>query len=77
MRLSLHILLRNHGQPEDFRYAAWRQEYGKIWWIRSLFHVFFFLQGVLLWLVSAPIIAGQFPHFGPTPHLFDILGIIV
>ena len=51
LRLSLHIFLRNAGKGEDFRYAAWREQYGKIWWIRSLFHVFV-LQGLLLWIIS-------------------------
>jgi steroid 5-alpha reductase family enzyme len=76
LRLALHILLRNWGQPEDFRYAAWRKENGPRWWWFSFFKVFL-LQGVLLWFVSAPLVAGQYPHFGPTPHLLDILGVIV
>ena len=28
LRLSLHILTRNWGKPEDFRYQAWRKEAG-------------------------------------------------
>lgn len=28
LRLSLHILRRNWGKPEDFRYQAWRKEAG-------------------------------------------------
>jgi hypothetical protein len=37
LRLSLHILLRNWGRPEDFRYQKWRQDSGASWWWRSLF----------------------------------------
>src|SRR4030043_32986 len=32
LRLSIHILRRNWGKPEDFRYSAWRQESGRSWW---------------------------------------------
>ncbi len=58
LRLSLHILRRNWGKPEDFRYARWREENGARWWWRSLFQVFL-LQGVLLWIISAPLVAAQ------------------
>jgi steroid 5-alpha reductase family enzyme len=44
LRLSLHILRRNWGKPEDFRYQVWRKEAGATWWWRSLFKVFS-LQG--------------------------------
>lgn len=73
LRLSLHILLRNHGKPEDFRYAAWRLENGPRWWWVSFFKVFM-LQGILLWIISAPLTAAQYPFFGPFPHIFDLLG---
>jgi steroid 5-alpha reductase family enzyme len=58
LRLSLHILTRNWGKPEDFRYQQWRQEAGTAWWWKSFFRVFF-LQGVILWIVAAPLLAAQ------------------
>src|SRR4030066_1883862 len=58
LRLSLHILWRNWGKPEDFRYQVWRKEAGAAWWWRSLFKVFF-LQGMILWIVAAPLLAAQ------------------
>lgn len=58
LRLSLHILRRNWGKPEDFRYARWREEHGTRWWWVSLFQVFL-LQGVLMWGISAPLVAAQ------------------
>ena len=52
LRLSLHILWRNWGKPEDFRYQKWRDESGAIWWWKSFFKVFL-LQGFLMWVISA------------------------
>jgi steroid 5-alpha reductase family enzyme len=66
LRLSLYILRRNWGKGEDFRYQKWRQEAGAKWWWQSFFKVFF-LQGILMWIISAPLLAAQ---FSPTPdHL--------
>lgn len=58
LRLSIYIFVRNHGQPEDFRYAAWRSEAGQSWWWRSFFKVFL-LQGIILWIVATPLVAAQ------------------
>lgn len=58
LRLSLHILIRNLGKGEDFRYRKWRQEVGPAWWWRSFFKVFL-LQGVLMWIISSPLLAAQ------------------
>jgi len=76
LRLSIYILLRNYGKPEDFRYQKWRKESGKIWWWKSYFQVFL-LQGVLLGIISIPLLAAQ---INPLPdHLtfFDFMGIAV
>ncbi len=58
LRLSLHILRRNWGRGEDFRYRAWREEAGPAWAWLSLFKVFW-LQGALMWVISAPLLAAQ------------------
>jgi steroid 5-alpha reductase family enzyme len=76
LRLSLHILRRNWGKPEDFRYAKWRQENGPSWWWRSFYKVFV-LQGLLLWVISAPLLAAQ---LSPTPARLiwlDFVGVAV
>ena len=76
LRLFGYILWRNWGKPEDFRYRKWRGEAGPSWWWRSFFKVFF-LQGVLLWVISAPLLAA---HYYPTPDrltVVDGLAIIV
>jgi steroid 5-alpha reductase family enzyme len=76
LRLSLHIFARNHGKPEDFRYAAWREQYGEKWWWYSYLHVFL-LQGVLLWIISTPIWAAGRPMASPFPNWLDMLGALV
>lgn len=76
LRLSIHILIRNLRKPEDFRYQKWREESGKIWWIKSLFQVFL-LQGLLMWVISWPLLAGQYR--GQPDHLsfLSVLGILL
>ena len=76
LRLSLYILARNLGKGEDFRYVAMRQAAGGGWWWQSYFKVFA-LQGALMWLISAPLLAGQ---IGATPAgltILDGLGVLV
>jgi steroid 5-alpha reductase family enzyme len=63
LRLSFYILRRNSGKGEDFRYRVWREEAGAAWWWRSFFKVFL-LQGILMWIISVPLLAAQF-NIGP------------
>jgi len=56
IRLSTHIFTRNRKKSEDYRYQQWRKEWGKWFTIRSFSQVFM-LQGFLLVLISAPVIA--------------------
>lgn len=58
LRLSLYILRRNWGKGEDFRYQQFRANVGESYWWRSYFTVFL-LQGLLLWLISAPLLAAN------------------
>lgn len=71
LRLSIHILLRNAGKGEDFRYVKWREENGASWWWRSFFKVFL-LQGILLWIISAPLLAAQ--RSNTALGVLDIIG---
>jgi len=75
LRLTIHILVRNWGKPEDFRYQKWRQESGSIWWLKSFFQVFL-LQGFLMWIISTPIIAAEISPISPLGFL-DYLAVIV
>ena len=76
LRLALHIAVRNFGKGEDRRYRAWRLQYGnRFWWV-SFFKVFF-LQGILLWVISLGVQAVQ---MASTPGKFvwlDALGFAV
>jgi steroid 5-alpha reductase family enzyme len=76
LRLSMYILWRNWGQGEDYRYRAFREKAGeRFWWI-SFFQVFL-LQGVLLWLISAPILGAMLYDSPDTLTVVDILGATV
>jgi steroid 5-alpha reductase family enzyme len=74
LRLSIHIFTRNRGKGEDFRYAQWRAEEGPRWWWLSLMRVFL-LQGVLLVIISAPLLAVQFDSAALS--LLDWAGVAV
>lgn len=54
LRLSYHIFKRNHNKPEDFRYAAWRQEWGK-WVIPRAFLQVYLLQALMMLIIGSPV----------------------
>jgi steroid 5-alpha reductase family enzyme len=72
LRLSFYILWRNWRKAEDFRYAKWRAESGGRWWWKSYLQVFL-LQGLLLWIISAPLLAAQMGS--PTSSLTWLDGV--
>jgi len=73
-RLALHIYARNRGKEEDFRYAAWRRQWGTHFVVRSFFQIFM-LQGVLLLLVVAPVLLMVGQEQAPL-HPLDGLGVL-
>lgn len=77
LRLSIYLGMRNFGKGEDFRYQQFRKDYGekRYWWI-SFFQVFL-LQGILLWLISAPLLSAQFYSVGGVLNYFDYVAIII
>lgn len=75
LRLSLHILFRNLGKPEDLRYAAWRRNWGKWFLLRSYFQIFM-LPGLFMLLIAFPVVLINFsPRQGFT--FLDIIGLLV
>jgi len=83
LRLSGYLTWRNWGKGEDFRYREFRRKYGekRYWWI-SFFQTFL-LQGILMWLISTPLLGAQYfgqeKNLGITDYigfLFWIIGIL-
>ena len=52
LRLSIRLTRRNFGKPEDFRYKAWRKEWGKNVVVIAFFRVFM-VQGIINFTVGA------------------------
>lgn len=79
LRLSLHILIKNWGKPEDFRYAQWRKDWGKteIW--RSYLQVYI-LQGFFMFWIAFPItfFMGKVPiEFTNSSMLLFYIGFVI
>lgn len=58
LRLSYHIFKRNVGKPEDFRYAQFRKDWGKGFYLRAYFQLFL-LQGALTFVIAQSYISAQ------------------
>lgn len=54
-RLAWHISTRMQHKKEDFRYASWRSSWGRLFILKSYLRIYM-LQGVLLYIVSLPVI---------------------
>jgi len=76
LRLSIYLAWRNIGKGEDYRYHEFRKKYGeeRYWWV-SFFQVFL-LQGILIVLVSLPLLATNFETQNDYLNLFDYLAIL-
>ncbi len=77
LRLAIHLAVRNIGKGEDFRYRQFRSNYGheRYWWI-SYFQTFL-LQGLLIMIVSLPLLGISGSSGEGNLNLLDYLGIIV
>jgi len=75
LRLSGYLAFRNIGKGEDYRYRDFRKKYGetRYWWV-SFFQVFL-LQGILMWLISAPLLGAQFFGNNKPINIIDYAGI--
>jgi steroid 5-alpha reductase family enzyme len=74
-RLSLYILWRNWGGGEDYRYREMREKSPGTFPIRSLFTVFW-LQALLLWGISMPLLQAQAPGTA-FPTWLDGAGLVL
>jgi len=77
IRLSVYLAWRNIGKGEDFRYRQFRKNYGekRYWWI-SFFQTFL-LQGILMWLISAPLLGAQYYGQNKPLSVIDVIGILL
>ena len=75
VRLFYHILKRNHGKPEDFRYVAFRKAWGK-WVVPRAFFQIYMLQGLLMFLIALPYILQGGTSGGVQIALY-VIGLIV
>jgi steroid 5-alpha reductase family enzyme len=75
IRLARHIHKRNAGKAEDYRYLAWRKEWGKWFYLRSYGQVYL-LQGALLFLIVTPVLIIN-QSVGRGLWFLDLLGVLV
>lgn len=73
LRLAGYLAWRNIGKGEDYRYRKMRARFGKSFAFTSLFIVFG-VQGVVMWVVSLPVQAGQVVASGSGLTWLDALG---
>lgn len=74
IRLSTYITVRNHGEPEDYRYQSIRANNDPGFWYKSLFIVFL-LQSTLAWVISLPLLAAITSKSGLT--VLDAIAVAV
>jgi steroid 5-alpha reductase family enzyme len=77
LRLFGYLSWRNIGKPEDFRYQEFRRKYGvnRYWWI-SYFQTFI-LQGVLIMIVSLPLLGANYSTSNNELNWLDFIAIII
>ncbi len=75
IRLAWHIHARNRKRAEDYRYAQWRKEWGKWFYLRSYAQVYL-LQGFLLFLIVSPVLFIN-RNTGSTLGFLDLVGAAV
>ncbi|MBI9059976.1 MAG: DUF1295 domain-containing protein [Labilibaculum sp.] len=77
LRLAIYLAIRNIGKGEDFRYQEFRKNYGpkRYWWF-SFFQTFL-LQGVLIMIISLPLLGIHSSTNSGELNILDYLGITV
>ena len=75
IRLFYHILKRNLGKPEDFRYATFRRSWGR-WEMPRAFLQVFMLQGAIMLVIAYPIIMNNATSKGSL-GILELVGIAV
>jgi len=76
LRLAWHIFARNRGKPEDKRYVEMRKHWRGAIALRTYIFVFL-MQGVLLLLVSTPVLFANEVQTPNIINLWQLLGVVV
>lgn len=71
VRLAVRIFLKNKGKPEDFRYRAWRDAWGKSFLLRSFFQIYMLQGAVILTVVMPVLLSIAYPR----PALFGLVAV--
>lgn len=75
LRLAWYIYARNKNKEEDYRYLAWRKEWGKWFYPRSYLQVYL-LQGFFLFLIILPVLIIN-KTAGYTLGAIDFIGVTI
>lgn len=77
LRLSIYLAWRNIGKGEDFRYKEFRKKYGpeRYWWF-SFFQTFL-LQGILIMIVSLPLLGVNVASNSNVLNVMDYVGVLL
>ena len=76
LRLAVRIYAKNWNKPEDFRYKAMRDRWGKNVVVRSFFTIFM-LQGALIFIIALPVMLTNVYATAPGLSLLSWLGSII
>lgn len=77
LRLAIHIAVRHaKSGEEDYRYRQMREKAGESFWWQSLFTVFW-LQGVLVVLISTPLLVVQAQAGDAGWTVLDLVAVVV
>lgn len=72
LRLSIHLFVRKWREKrEDWRYARWREQWGRRAILRAYFQVFM-LQGLFMWIIALPLMQNPADS---SFHLIQVPGI--
>lgn len=74
VRIGTYVYIRNHGKPEDYRYAAMRERWKKNIAIKSFLKIYLF-QGIIIFLVDFPVWFVNISDNPPLSSLLDFYGI--
>jgi len=72
VRLAYRIKRKNHAKPEDFRYRAWREAWGRWFLLRSYLQIYLLQAGVVFCVALPVVLALLYPIATPLIPLFAL-----